>query len=374
MWGGTKKSKIKAKEEIRDQKVSDSQKALMHAAISTADMAADVTRTMRKRMEDAIRQFETTARIMNDGLLICDLEGTVQAWNGAAELMFGLISETPVVGLFEFAGRPLVNSDELYTVVKAKKRPLVGKHVDGTLFPLNARMTILERSDGSTMILLAAQDMTVVSKHIDGKFDASAVALGTGEIVAANPGVQRLFGYSPEEILGRNVSTVMKSVDRHGAHLNLIFEVARMQWMGEEAVLITMREAGATKRAVSRVKRDNGVDMVCTYGSDFKITSANAMFLKAYGLKKKTTIGSDIREYMPYDEVDDFTAGIRCLTVEDSFYRSHYVDTKEDNTQAVQDWIDHAIFDPIGALIEIHRSGRDIGLAVAKAKAKRDPQ
>lgn len=371
MWG--KSSSKKTKDAARDLKVAESQQALLESAVATADLAADVTRTMRKRMEDAIRQFESTARIMHDGLLICDLGGNVQAWNGVAELMFGLVAETGVAPLFEYSGSPLVNTDELYAVVKAKKRSLSGKHVDGTLFPVSVRMTVLERSDGSTVVLLAVQDMTLVNTVFESTFDASAVALNNGEIVAANPGVQRLFGYTPEELLGRDVNTIMNSFDRHGAALDLAFEVARMQWLGEDAVLITMRENSALPKKVAVKKRDNGVDMTCAYNASFKITTANPMFLKFHGLKKKDVVGSDVREHMPYDEVDDFTSAIRSLTAAEAFHRSHYIDESEDGVQVVQDWIDHAIFDASGVLVEVQRTGRDIGQAVAKAVAKRTP-
>jgi PAS domain-containing protein len=363
MWGDGGKASKKEKETLRNQKVAESQKALIEAAISTADMAAAVTKIMRNNMEDAIKQFESTAKIMHEGLLICDLDGCVKAFNGAAESMFGLAGEAAVAMLFEFSGRPLINTDELYDVVKSKKRTLIGRHVDGTLFPVSARMSVLERADGSSVVLLATQDMTAVTKTLGSPFDASAVALANGEIVAANPGVKRLFGYTPEEIIGKNVSTIMKSIDRHGIRINIQFEVARMTWMGDDAVLITMREVGDKK--TPKMKRDNGVDMICTYDPDFKITSANTTFLKHYSIKKKDAIEADIREYMPYDEVNEFTENVRALTSKNSYYRSNYAETISD-TKIIHDWVDHAIFNTAGELSEVQRTGRDIGQALAK--------
>ena len=68
----------------------------MTAAIQTSNIAQEVTRTMQKRMEDAIRQFIQTARIMNDALLICDPAGHVTAFNPAAQRLFEPVPLIPL--------------------------------------------------------------------------------------------------------------------------------------------------------------------------------------------------------------------------------------------------------------------------------------
>jgi PAS domain-containing protein len=235
----------KSKAEIsaaRDAKVAESQQVLLTAAVETSHMAQDVTRTMQKRMEDAVKQFIQTARIMNDALLICDPRGNVTAFNPAAQRIFGLPEQptAPVTDLFRRGGMR-VSADELWSLGRSKKRTLSGIHADGAAFPVHIRVSSLDRSDGSTVILLVVQDLTLIQKNFSNSLHGYAV-VAHNEIIAANESVSRIFGYSQDELLGHCADKLMSSRDRGDNHLDLVFEVARILWEGEEAILITIRE------------------------------------------------------------------------------------------------------------------------------------
>ena len=215
----------------------------MTAAIQTSNIAQEVTRTMQKRMEDAIRQFIQTARIMNDALLICDPAGHVTAFNPAAQRLFGLPDQPsePVTSLFRKVNDP-IPAEELWKLVRSKKRPIQGVHADGNRFPAHIRVSILDRSDGSTVVLLVVQDLTLIQSNFNNSVHGYAV-VAHNEIIAVNASVSRIFGYEQDALLGCPADILTSSKDRAGNHLDLVFEVARIMWEGEEALLITARES-----------------------------------------------------------------------------------------------------------------------------------
>jgi PAS domain S-box-containing protein len=364
MFGG-RKAKLE-KDRARQEKVAESQQTLLHAAVSTADMAQEVTRTMQRRMEDAVKQFVATARVMSDALLICDLNGVVHAYNPAAERLFGITGDgCTATTLFEYAGRPLVSADELWTQMKSKKRTVSGRHGDGSTFPIACTLSVLDRSNGSTLVLLVVQDMTFLTKALDSSFEGLAVISGEGKIVAVNAGVNRLYGFDCDDLLGRPGDVLMSSKDKAGNELDLIFEVARMQWEGQDAVLLTIKEVVLQKKAARSTKRDNGVDMIVTYDDSFRIISANQTFLKFFGLKKVDLVGTDMRRRFDSKEGKAFEQAIRAMTPERASHRSYMVSRPDEGDPVVHDWLDVGTFNAKGKLVKVTRTGRDIGGAVA---------
>lgn len=236
-----KKDKIKAAA-VRDAKIAESQDILLNAAMETTYLAKDVTRTMQRRMEDAVNQFIQTARIMNDALLICDPNGEITAFNPAAQKMFGLpdIPSLPVNLLF-LKGEDTITPTELWALGKAKKRNIIGRHSDGSTFPVHIRASSLDRSDGKTVIMLVAQDLTLIHSSFNNSLVGCAIIINN-EIVAVNGSMTRIFGYGPDELLAKKADTILNKTDRLGTLLDITSEIARIQWEGEDALLVTMRE------------------------------------------------------------------------------------------------------------------------------------
>jgi PAS domain-containing protein len=243
MFSFTRRSKAKAEASAKqDAKIAESQNVLLSAAVETSHMAQDVTRTMQRRMEDAIKQFIQTARIMNDALLICDPAGGISAFNPAAQRMFGLPDQptVPATALFR-KGSLTVDAEELWKLGRSKKRTLSGIHDDGTTFPTHIRVSVLDKSDGNTVILLVVQDLTLIHRNFSNSVHGCAI-IANNEIIASNQSCSRIFGYDQDDLLGRCAEVLMQSKDRNDNHLDLVFEVARIQWEGEEALFVTIRE------------------------------------------------------------------------------------------------------------------------------------
>lgn len=229
----------RVKEATRDAKVAESQSILMHAAVSTAHLAQEVTRSMQRHMEDAIHQFVMTARIMNDGLLVCDLGGNIIAFNPAAQRMFNL-PEVPVVKANELFRQNdnKIAADDLWKLGRAKKSifPSVGEN--GPV-PVHLRVSILEKNDGSSIVLLVIQDLSLI-EHTFHKSAHAYVIMSNDKIVAANCSAARVFGYGHDELLGMPSNTIISSKARDGKPIDLTFELAKIVWEGEEAMLVTI--------------------------------------------------------------------------------------------------------------------------------------
>ena len=106
MWFSSRRKR--ASEEEQTNKIASSQKILLDAAISTADMAQYVTIKLKECLQDAIQQFESTIAIMSDALLICDAAGHIKACNPAASKIFGYdpseMMKQSVLNLFRHHG------------------------------------------------------------------------------------------------------------------------------------------------------------------------------------------------------------------------------------------------------------------------------
>lgn len=407
MFGIGKKNA--AKEAERNRKVVESQNALLAAAIATADMAQDVTTGLKKRLDDIVQQFESTARILRDGLIICNARGTVQTFNPAAERMFGVeakdVLKKSVLALFEGAEEPIRDVPHLWSLLQNDDEDdILGRNGDKT-FQARISFSALDRSDGSTAMLLLVHDAPVQSSAhgqavFETSFDGIVVVLSEdGSLVAANPAITRMFGYPAETLMGKPVSMLVSPKDQErinacrprtgedsalpqhfaveGVHssgrlLNLVFTLAQIQWEGKNSVLATIKDVTELRRLENMVamKRDNGIDMVCCYDPTFRVTFVNQTFARSMGMKRKDAVGLDVRDLMEADDRETFLEAVASLSPATPATRTQVQRADTNGREIIQDWIDHATFDADGNPVEYQRVGRDIADAVQAVKSR----
>ena len=217
MWFGKKKEKARLKEENNQYKIMQSQTALMHAASTTADAAHSVTASLKRHLEDSIRQFEATVRILTDALIVCDSSGNIHACNPAAESMFAMPStamlRSPCTALFSIFGKS-ANIDDVLALLENGQDDLMGKRQTGEIFPIETTFARLERSNGDVVVLLLIRDLTeinslrtIAATHetrsrviFDVSFDGILI-VENGKVMAANHAAGNLFKRSPESLL-----------------------------------------------------------------------------------------------------------------------------------------------------------------------------
>jgi PAS domain S-box-containing protein len=192
-----------------------------------------------------------------DGILVIDERGRIEAFNPAAERLFGY-SEAEVLGHNVNLLMPSPYHEEhdgylsRYLHTGARKiigigREVTGKRKDGARFPLHLsvgemlfagerkftgilhdltdRVNLEERLRASE-----ARWRAVVESAVDG-----IVVIDTrGRIEGYNPAAQRLFGYAEDEVIGRNVSMLMPSPyhEEHDGYLARYLETGFQKIIG----------------------------------------------------------------------------------------------------------------------------------------------
>lgn len=361
----TKAREKREREILRDIKVLESQHALLNAATETADAANVVTHTLKQRLEDAVHQFQSTARILNDALIICDATGAIQAFNPAAERLFGLsaddVRSTPIGDLILSDWLNLTENDEG-----------VGKHSSGEFLRLDINHTRLERSDGSLIDLFVLRQRMTELENYKSVFETSfdgILVVKNRMIVAANSSIGKLFGYEIDDLLSKNVDILIAEKDRmllgdhivnsklqgthhDGGNLNVYFAATPIKWDSEPASLITIKKIAESRMTAPSSR------LICGFGEDFKITFANAAFAKHYNVQKTDLPGMDIRTLLPDNECDPFLIHISSLTPEEPSRRMQLQTNAADGTSRLHEWTDYATFDEDG--VEYQRIGKDI--------------
>ena len=121
-----------------------------------------------------------------------------------------------------------------------------------------------------TALVVARFKQTLTEQHqtsgriraiLETAVDAVLVIDTRGSIQLANPSVERLFGYRPSEVLGRNVSMLMPSPDRerHDGYIARYLQTGERRIIGTGREVLAQRKDGSTFPAylsVSETKVD----------------------------------------------------------------------------------------------------------------------
>jgi PAS domain S-box-containing protein len=395
IWNtGKRRKAAKVREEAMHMKVQESQQMLLAAATSTADAAQDVTARLRHRLDESLRQFEITANILKDGLIVCDRNGRIQSFNNAACLMFGYSAYDALhiaphtLFMSEFGG--MKNVDDLFKTID-KGIPLMGMTRTGDSFPIEASVATLDRYDGSTTVLILVHYLELEELRRDEKRYRSVFEAGCdgifvvkNDIIAAiNPAAARLFGYEVSDLLSRPIADIVKfggmggiataettGVHHNGREVAMVIQTVPINWDDEEASLITVRSitaAGAPEQDGSifggigdkRMTSGNTTaDMIICLDHNFIVTYANRAFCSYFS--KDNCIGASLMELFAAPEFSPFIVGLRFLTPETPARRIQFqIDMAHlDTSKRYQDWRCHAEFSH--GLAEYQCIGRDL--------------
>jgi two-component system sensor kinase FixL len=227
--------------------------------VGAALVARDVTQIaedhrLRRTME---RRWRSIIESAVDGVVVIDAHGHIEAFNPAAERLFGY-TELDVVGRnvsmlmpepyrHEHDGylqRYLVEGDAR---IIGSGRDVQGVRRDGTVFPLHVSVgkMLVEGQRKFTGILhdlsarVQLEEQLRASEArwrtvIESAVDAIIVIDAHGRIEAFNPAAERLFGYTDRDAVGQNVSMLMPSPyhEEHDGYLERYLREGKARIIG----------------------------------------------------------------------------------------------------------------------------------------------
>ena len=349
-----------------------------------------------------VREQENFQRVVEsvpNGLLLINRAGIIKLVNAQAEKMFGYRRE-------ELLGQPAdmlkperlrhetsayrevfrTQQDEPTPSAPAVKlaREAMGRRKDGSEFPLDVRMSLIETAEGP-VVLAALVDAT--DRKLDEKLhrqseikfrglleaapDAMVVVNRSGDMVLANGQVTRLFGYASEELLGEPVEVLVPERFRgkHPGHRAAFFADSRTRPMGQGMELFARRKDGSEfpveislspletemgtlvsaairdislrRAAEDEVRRSRAVlqalfeslpSLFVVLTPDLTIISVSDAYLEATMTKRQDLVGRGIFEVFPDNPDDPATQGVSKLRA--SFDR--VLKTRATDTMAIQ--------------------------------------
>lgn len=386
------------KDRALSQRLHDSHNSLLTAATSAANVAQNITGMLREHLTDSIRQFDAAARIMTDAMIICDANGLIMAFNPAAEKIFGysITDQTMsrhVASLFKIDGNYPEDTNLWDAIDRVDADTIiVGVHRDGYDFRINLNATYLDRFNGSKLVMILVSDISELQntkmelqqkkEAYDTLIDISTegiVITQDGMIVAANPAAEILFGRCGESILLKQVEGLMHCTDlsssllparnatadaicEDGTTKSLIVSVARITWNNAAAILLVVNDSNAIRGldAVIRSRQtETSVDLMCSFGPDFRIIHANPAFCEYYGRNLVDIVGTPFTDLLQ-KTASSFHLIIETLTPERPSRRKQILLSDYTGGSRLQDWTDHVFFDKDGKVVEYQRTGRDV--------------
>ncbi len=237
--------------------------------VGATEVARDIS--ARKLGELAQRSSEIRWRPVVesavDGIVVIDARGRIESFNPAAERLFGY-REAEVLGRNVKMLMPSPYHEEhdgylsRYIETHVKKiigigREVTGLRRDGSTFPLHLSVGEMAVAGERkfTGILHDLSDRVRLEERlrasearwrsvVESAVDAIIVIDARGHIEAFNPAAERLFGYSEQEVVGRNVSLLMPSPyhDEHDGYL------ARYLATGVQKIIGLGREVTGRRR------------------------------------------------------------------------------------------------------------------------------
>ncbi|MBI3512460.1 MAG: PAS domain S-box protein [Proteobacteria bacterium] len=234
-------------------------------------MSATSTEPIPGTLAESEGRLQAVIDTAVDGIVIINRRGIVEVFNPACEALFGYRADE-VVGRNVAMLMPSPYREEHdgylgnYRATGVRKiigigREVVGRRKDGTTFPMELSVGEAMRGDDASFVGII-RDITA-RKHAEAALrdrearlraifetlsDAVVIIDENGLIEQFSPAAQRLFGYTPEEVVGRNVAILMPSPyhERHDGYLAHYRATGEKRIIGIGRVVVARRKDGTT--------------------------------------------------------------------------------------------------------------------------------
>jgi PAS domain S-box-containing protein len=175
---------------------------------------------------DPEAQFAAIVASSDDAIVGKDLNGQITSWNQAAEQMFGYTAAEAVDRHIRIIIPEDRRGEEDYVLgeVRAGRRvdqyETVRRRKDGTLVDVSLSVSPVRNAAGEIVgVSKIARDVTWTRRLAREAFRLAAIVESTDDAILSkdldgviqtwNRGAERMFGYTPEEAIGRNITMLI---------------------------------------------------------------------------------------------------------------------------------------------------------------------
>ncbi|HET9833709.1 MAG TPA: PAS domain S-box protein [Vicinamibacterales bacterium] len=222
-----------------------------------------------KPQQEAARVLAAIVESSEDAILSKDLKGTILSWNDSAERMYGY-SAGEMIGNSVGVIIPLDRPNELTDILRRIKHGERVQHFETVRVAKGGRhievaLTVSPIKDESGVIVGAsaiARDITEKNNGVreladkeerlrsivEAAVDGIIVIDALGHIESFNPGAERLFGYTTQEVAGQNVSMLMPEPyhSEHDAYMRHYLATGEQRIIGIGREVTALRKDGST--------------------------------------------------------------------------------------------------------------------------------
>ena len=207
-------------------------------------------------MRDGVLMIDATGRIVDANPAMCVLTGFSRDELGHMHAPFSFWPEGPAaLKRAAAAARELMPAEEEAAFLRPRSggiaisaRVRVSRVHDGSLAPAEWVVTFTDRSEAMRVEEAVRDSEERHRSIVETAVDAIITIDETGHIESLNAAATRMFGYTPAEVIGRNVSMLMPEPDAsaHDRYVGSYVETGERRIIGSGRRVTGLRKDGST--------------------------------------------------------------------------------------------------------------------------------